>query len=102
MPASVFLIELLADGFELADWPASSRKTDSMSRVESPRAYISTARSSSACVRWPSCSRIREQKGSVRSATWGAPYSTTPSAVFSRAVRVPFRYPRPGSLPRSE
>jgi len=37
-----------------------------MSRVESPRAYISTASSSRAWVRCASCSRIRERYGSIR------------------------------------
>lgn len=64
-------------------------------------AYISTASSSSACVRCPRFSRTRERNGSMRSATCGAAYSTTPSAVFSRVRCAPLRYPRPGWLPRS-
>ena len=37
------------------------------------------------------CTRIIEMNGSAVSRTWGAAYSTVPSAVFIRPVRYPFR-----------
>src|SRR6266581_8408280 len=48
--------------------PLASRKAASMSRVLSPRAYISTASCSSSAVRPTRPARTRETKGSARSA----------------------------------
>jgi hypothetical protein len=58
-----------------------------MSRVDNPRAYISTASASKASVRLPTISRRRERNGSLRSAICGALYSIAPSALFTRPVR---------------
>jgi hypothetical protein len=74
-----------------SDLPVSSANTASISRVDKPRAYISTASASSSSVRPPRIARIFERNGSARSAICGALYSTAPSAVFSRPVRYPFR-----------
>src|SRR6266581_812057 len=64
--------------------PLASRKAASMSRVLSPRAYISTASCSSSAVRPARPVRTRETKVSPRSATCGTPYSIAPSAVRTR------------------
>jgi hypothetical protein len=74
-----------------SDVPASSANSASMSRVESPRASIATANSSSAAVRPRSVSRIGEQNGWARSAICGALYAIGPSALFSRPVWSPLR-----------
>jgi len=58
-----------------------------MSRVESPRAYISTASRSSSSVRPSSRSRTRDRYGSPKSDTCGAAYSIAPSALFNRPRR---------------
>ena len=71
--------------------PSRSVNTSARSRVLSPRANSSTARSSSASVRPCKPARSAERNGSSRSATWGAAYAIGPSAVFSRPVRYPFR-----------
>ena len=42
---------------------------------------------SSAALRLPNCSRMRERNGSSRSLTCGAAYSSAPSAVRSRPRR---------------
>src|SRR5436189_3489610 len=62
-------------------------KQRSMSRVDSPRAYISTASASSSSLRPRMISRSRERNGTARSEICGAAYSTTPSAVFSCPMR---------------
>jgi len=67
--------------------PSTSANTASMSRVDSPRAYISTAKASSSSVRSRTVSRMRERYGSRRSAICGALYSMEPSALFSRPGR---------------
>jgi hypothetical protein len=54
-----------------SDLPVSSANSASMSRTESPRAYISTAMASKASVRPPTISRMRERNGSTRSAICG-------------------------------
>src|SRR5437899_2975839 len=66
-----------------------------MSRVLSPRAYISTASCSSSAVRPANPTRTRDTNGSARSATCGTPYSMAPSAVRSRARRLPIAIPAP-------
>src|SRR5437660_11683703 len=58
--------------------PSVSANSTSMSRVDSPRAYISTARVCSASVRPPMIARRRERNGSSRSAICGALYSIAP------------------------
>jgi hypothetical protein len=63
--------------------PAPSANSASMSRVDSPRAYISTASASSSAVRPRTIRRIAERNGSARSATCGALYSIAPSAPAS-------------------
>src|SRR5206468_7364779 len=78
--------------------PLASRKAASMSRVLSPRAYISTASCSSSAVRPARPVRTRETKVSARLATCGTPYSIAPSAVRSRLRRYPLRYPAPAPL----
>src|SRR4029450_2311799 len=77
--------------------PLASRKAASMSRVLSPRAYISTASCSSSAVRPARPARTRATKVSARSATCGTPYSIAPSAVRRRLRRHPLLYtpPRP-------
>src|SRR5438093_3785267 len=75
--------------------PLASRKAASMSRVLSPRAYISTASCSSSAVRPARPVRTRETKVSARSATCGTPYSIAPSAVRSRAPPIAVAIPRP-------
>jgi len=67
--------------------PSVSVNTASMSRVESPRAYISTARLSSSSVRPRTASRMRERNGALRSAICGALYSIAPSALVTRPGR---------------
>jgi hypothetical protein len=67
--------------------PLSSANSASMSRVDRPRAYISTAKLSSSSLRPRTTSRSRERNGSGRSAICGALYSIAPSALFSRPVR---------------
>jgi hypothetical protein len=67
--------------------PCSSANTASTSRVERPRAYISTASASSSSLRPRTTSRTRERNGSARSAICGALYSIAPSALFRRPVR---------------
>jgi len=67
--------------------PLASRNAASMSRVLSPRAYISMASCSSSAVRPAKPARTRDTNGSARSATCGTPYSMGPSAVRSRARR---------------
>ena len=44
---------------------------------------------------------VAERNGSSRPAICGAEYFISPSAVFSRPVRYPFRYPWPGCAPCS-
>jgi hypothetical protein len=67
--------------------PAASANSASMSRVDSPRAYIATASASNDSVRPPTISRMRERNGSARSAICGAPYSIGPAALASRPMR---------------
>jgi hypothetical protein len=74
-----------------SDVPASSANSASMSRVDSPRASIATANSSSALVRPRSVARIGERNGWARSAICGALHSIDPSGPFSRPVRSPLR-----------
>lgn len=54
-------------------FPSGEENAPSMSRVDSPRAYIWTARFSSSSVRPERIARIRDRKGSSRSDTWGTP-----------------------------
>ncbi len=63
-----------------APMPVSSRNAASISRVDSPRAYISTASRSSSSERPLITARIFERNGSARSATCGTAYSIAPSA----------------------
>jgi hypothetical protein len=70
-----------------SDWPRSSANSASISRVDSPRAYISTASASSSSLRPRIISRSLERNGTARSEICGAAYSIMPSAVFSRPVR---------------
>ena len=72
-----------------------------MSRVDSPRAYISTARASSSSVRPRTISRIRERNGSARSAICGTLYSMAPSALFTSARSIAVAIAAPGTAPRA-
>src|SRR5215831_8980261 len=67
--------------------PSASVNAASMSRVDSPRANSSTAKSSNASVRPARFSRTADTKGSAVSRNCGAENFTAPSAVFSRPVR---------------
>jgi hypothetical protein len=67
--------------------PASSVNASSMSRVDSPRANSSMARSSRVSVRPARFARIAEANGSAVARTCGAENITIPSAVFMRPVR---------------
>jgi len=58
--------------------PSASANSASM-RVDSPRAYISTASASSSAARPRTISPIAERNGSARSAICGALYSILPS-----------------------
>jgi hypothetical protein len=84
-----------------SDVPVPSANSASMSRVESPRASIATANSSSALVRPRSVSRIGGRNGWARPAICGALYSIVPSALFNRPVRSPLRQPASGAAPRA-
>mgnify|MGYP006179431097 CR=1 FL=1 len=63
----------------------------SMSRTESPRAYISIARRSSSSVRPRITSRIFERNGLAMSASCGTANSISPSAVRTLPSRLPLR-----------
>lgn len=67
--------------------PDSSVNAASMSRTESPRAYISTAKRSSSSVRPRITSRICERNGSAVSVTCGTANSISPSALFTLPSR---------------